>query len=468
MNNISKQFKNIIKQHYFIEYMRIKKIKFVLNQVLDNINPSKEELKIINYSLKEFLIKIKKEIKKSKINAEIFIGGSFAKNTLIKKNIYDVDVFLRFDKKYKTEDISNLTEKLLKKINKNTDILKVHGSRDYFRIKDTKVPFIKPSFKLGVKPDNISPFFYFELIPVIKVKSSENYENITDLSYSHVKYIRQKIKSEKLLDEVRLAKSFCYANNCYGAESYIRGFSGYSLELLVYHYGTFLKFINEMIKIKDKKVIDIEKHHKNKQSVLMDLNSSKLGSPIVLIDPTYKQRNTLAALSQETFNEFKKQAKKFLKNPSKKAFEKKEINLENIKNNAGKKHYEFILLKAETDKQEGDIAGSKLLKFYNTLNSEIQRYFEVKNKGFIYEREKTANYFFVVKKREKILVQGPNKNDNDNVMKFKTRHKNVFIKKDKFYALEKTNITINEFIENWSKKYKKRLKEMYIEDLKII
>jgi len=449
MNNISKQFKNIIKEHYFIKYMKIKKIKSILNQVLANIKPSNKELNIINYSLKEFLIKIKKEIKESKINAEIFIGGSFAKNTLIKKNIYDVDVFLRFDKKYKTEDISNLTEKLLKKINKNTDILRVHGSRDYFRV-------------------NINPFFYFELIPVIKVKSSEDYENITDLSYSHVKYIKQKIKSEKLLGGVRLAKSFCYANNCYGAESYIRGFSGYSLELLIYHYGTFLKFISEMIKIKDKKVIDIEKHHKNKQSVLMDLNSSKLGSPIVLIDPTYKQRNTLAALSQETFNEFKKQAKKFLQNPSKKAFEKKEINLENIKNNAGKKHHEFILLKAETDKQEGDIAGSKLLKFYHTLNSEIQRYFEVKNKGFIYEREKTANYFFVVKKKNKIILQGPNKNDKDNVAKFRTRHKNVFIKKDKFYALEKTNLTINEFIENWSKKYKKRLKEMYIEDLNII
>ena len=223
-----------------------------------------------------------------------------------------------------------------------------------------------------------------------------------------------------------------------------------------------------MIKVKDKKVIDIERHHKNKQSVLMDLNSSKLDSPIVLIDPTYKQRNTLAALSQETFNEFKKQAKKFLKNPSKKAFEKKEINLENIKNNARKKNHEFILLKAETDKQEGDIAGSKLLKFYNNLNSEIQRYFEVKNKGFIYERERIANYFFVVKKREKILIRGPNKNDKDNVNKFKKKHKIAFIKKDKFYALEKTKITINKFIKNWSKKYKKRLQEMYITDLKII
>ena len=38
----------------------------------------------------------------------------------------------------------------------------------------------------------------------------------------------------------------------------------------------------------------------------MNLNASKLNSPIILIDPTYKQRNTLAALSNETFENFKK------------------------------------------------------------------------------------------------------------------------------------------------------------------
>jgi len=68
-----------------------------------------------------------------------------------------------------------------------------------------------------------------------------------------------------------------------------------------------------MAKIKDKIVIDIEKHYKNKQAVLMDLNSSKLHSPIILIDPTYKERNALAALSSETFRKFQEVSLKFLK-----------------------------------------------------------------------------------------------------------------------------------------------------------
>src|SRR3989344_1671006 len=261
-----------------------RKINSILKDVLKNIQPPEKDLKIINNSLARFLIDVKKKIKNLKINAEIFVGGSFSKNTLIKKDIYDIDVFIRFEKNYK--EISEITKKIIKGI-KNP--ITVHGSRDYFKIK-------------------VSPIAYIELIPVIKINNPKDAENITDLSYSHVNYINKRIKkNKKILEDIMLAKAFCYANNCYGAESYISGFSGYGLELLVYHYGGFLRFIKEMVKIrKEKLIIDIEKQHKNKQDVFMNLNSSKLHSPIILIDPTYKQRNVLAALSDESFEKFKK------------------------------------------------------------------------------------------------------------------------------------------------------------------
>jgi len=268
-----------------------KNIRGILKEVLKNIKISKKEEEKINNSLNEVLKHIKKNISKLKTDAEIFVGGSFAKETMIKTEKYDIDVFIRFDKKYKRE-ISELTGKILKGFNKT----RIHGSRDYFRIK-------------------INSSFFVEIIPVKKIKNSRESENITDLSYSHVIYIKRKLKSKKILDEIRLAKAFCYANNCYGAESYIRGFSGYGLELLIYYYGSFLKFIKAIEKMSGKVVIDIEKHFKNKQEILMNLNSSKLQSPIVLIDPTYKQRNALAALSDETFEKFRKSCKKFLKNP---------------------------------------------------------------------------------------------------------------------------------------------------------
>lgn len=422
------------------------KINKILNEVLNKVEPPKEDLKIINNSLKDIVQDLKSRIKKQRIKAEVFIGGSFAKGTVIKKDNYDVDLFIRFDKKYK-EDLSKLTAKLIKGM-KNVSV--IHGSRDYFRIK-------------------VSPDFFIELIPVVKVSNPKQSDNITDLSYSHVNYIKRKVKSSKVLDEIRIAKAFCYANNCYGAESYINGFSGYGLELLVYYYKTFEKFLKAMIKLDEKKeIIDIEKHHKNKQTILLDLNEAKLLSPIILIDPTFKQRNALAALSQETFDRFKKSAKKFLKNPSIKAFEVEKTDLEKIKKDAKAKKNEFILIEIKTKKQEGDIAGSKLLKFYKHVIEQVEKLFVVKNKGFNYNGKQAARFFIVAKSKKELVFVGPSIKDKKSVALFKKKHKKTFTKSGRIQAKEKIKVSLNNFISSWEKKYKKRLKEMYVSSLKVV
>ncbi|MFH1607831.1 MAG: nucleotidyltransferase domain-containing protein [archaeon] len=423
------------------------KLNQILTQVLENVEPPKEDLKFIEDELEKFLQKLRAKIKSLRINVEIFVGGSFAKKTLIKKDKYDIDIFLRFDKKYKNEELSDLTKKLL---NGFKEVSMVHGSRDYFNVK-------------------LNPFVFFEIVPVAKIKKLQEAENITDLSYSHVKYVNRKVKSKKVLDEIRVAKAFCYANNCYGAESYINGFSGYGLELLVYSYGSFLKFIRAIVKSKkdEKIVIDIEKQHKNKSSILMDLNSSKLQSPIVLIDPTYKQRNVLAALSYETFEKFKKECVAFLKTPSIKSFEVKKTDLEKVKKDAKMKKFEFVLVEAFTNKQEGDIAGGKLLKFYKHLEMEISKYFEMKKKGFNYNHKKSARYFFVVKSKKELLVKGPFVKDEKNEKRFKKKHKKTFVKKNQIYSREKIDFDIKKFIEIWKKKNKTKIKEMDVVGLKV-
>jgi len=422
-----------------------RKINSILKDVLKKIQPPEKDLKIINNSLARFLIDVKKKIKNLKINAEIFVGGSFSKNTLIKKDIYDIDVFIRFEKNYK--EISEITKKIIKGI-KNP--ITVHGSRDYFKIK-------------------VSPIAYIELIPVIKINNPKDAENITDLSYSHVNYINKRIKkNKKILEDIMLAKAFCYANNCYGAESYISGFSGYGLELLVYHYGGFLRFIKEMVKIrKEKLIIDIEKQHKNKQDVFMNLNSSKLHSPIILIDPTYKQRNVLAALSDESFEKFKKVCAEFLRKPNLSFFELKKPDIEKIKKYAKEKKYEFSIMKIETNRQEGDIAGSKLLKFYKHIKNEIEKYFEIKKTGFEYTGKKIADCFFVVKSKGEIFVSGPETKDKENVKSFKKIHKKNFVKKNRVYASEKVDFSLKEFIDRWKNKNREKLRDMSISELSI-
>jgi tRNA CCA-adding enzyme len=420
------------------------KTRNILKEILEKAKPSEEDLNEINKNVKSFCMHINANLKKYKINAEIFVGGSFAKGTVIKKGKYDVDIFVRYDKKYKNEELSSLTEKLIGNF-RNTLI--IHGSRDYFRV-------------------NYSDNFFIELIPVRKITHPKDYENITDLSYLHVKYINKKIKEKKMLDEIKIAKAFCYANGVYGAESYIHGFSGYSLELLIYHYKGFEKFIRAMAKVgKNKLIIDIEKQFKKKKDVLMNLNSSKLNSPIILIDPTYKHRNVLAALSQETFEKFQKSCREFLKNPSTKHFEIKKTDIEKLKQESTKKGNEFIQIKATTSKPEGDVAGSKLLKFYNHLTKEISRFFIIKNKGFEYSGDKSAQYFFVVEKKKEVLYSGPYTEDKVNCAKFEGEHKQVYEKDNRLYAKEKVEFTLKEFLEIWNENNSKRIKEMYIEDL---
>jgi tRNA nucleotidyltransferase (CCA-adding enzyme) len=178
-----------------------KKIDSVLKEVLAEILPSDETMGYMKEEVDTFLNRVEKRIKKLKIKVEPFVGGSYAKDTVMKKGAYDVDIFFRFDSEYPQEKYKKLTKKILRGIKR---VSVVHGSRDYFQVK------INPSFKL-------------EIVPVRKVDKPKNAENITDLSYSHVKYIKKKIKSKKILNEIKLAKAFCHATKTYGAESYVHG-----------------------------------------------------------------------------------------------------------------------------------------------------------------------------------------------------------------------------------------------------
>ncbi|MFZ1971001.1 MAG: hypothetical protein WAU65_02375 [Candidatus Nanoarchaeia archaeon] len=423
-----------------------KEIENILKEALLEAKPSEEEIKKIDSYLKEFLAKLRKKLSLLRINAEVFVGGSFAKKTLIKKDKYDVDIFLRFDKKYIKEDISGLTLKVLNSLKLENQINRVHGSRDYFQI-------------------NIEPWLYFEIVPVMKVTNPKDAENITDLSYYHVKYMNKKT-SGKLCDSIILAKSFCHANNVYGAESHIKGFSGYSLELLIYYYKNFLKFVSEIAKSKeDKIIIDIEKYYPSKNRIMIDMNSSKLESPIILVDPTYKQRNALATLSNEVFAKFKETCIKFVKNPDISYFKTKETDLIEVEKSAKKKGYDFLLVKASTDKQEGSVAGSKLLKFYNHLSSQINKYFDIKDKGFFYKDKKDADYFFIVKRRDIEVINGPSESKKEEAIKFRKKHKNAFVKSRRLYAKNKINFNLKDFMTNWRKKNSKIIEDMYITNL---
>ncbi|MBT7706342.1 hypothetical protein HN747_02745 [archaeon] len=395
------------------------KYKNLLKQILAESVPSKSEIS----DMKRLANELIKDLSKQKITAKI--GGSMAKNTLIKKDNQDIDIFVQF----KTEEETKNLEKILKKIKTRGKLVCIHGSRDYFRIE--------------------FPDVSLEIIPTVKCKDPATAQNITDLSLTHVDYVGGKIKRRpKLANEIRLAKIFCAASDCYGAESYIQGFSGYSLELLIIHFGSFTNFLKKMPRMgypqgADKvKVIDIEKQFKRNREVFRELNESKLISPIILIDPTYKYRNVTAALTQKTLNKFTEYTKEFLKNPTREYFQKKLIDEGEIISYAKKSSATYLKLEIETEKQEGDIAGTKMKKFHNFFQEQLRNKEQnILLSEFAYNGSGQSSVgYVVVKEVKRIEVEGPKKEMKEASKKFLKGKKEIFEKKGSLWTMENVSI----------------------------
>jgi tRNA CCA-adding enzyme len=378
----------------------------VLSNITKEISLSNEETKKLNKKAKELISKLKK----TGLKAEI--GGSLAKETIIKKNNQDIDIFVTLDK----EKISKF-ESLIKKTKLPFET--IHGSRDYIKL----------------NLDNIT----FELIPVMKFKKPEDADNVTDFSLIHVKYIKKQIsKNKKLANEIKLAKAFCYAQECYGAESYIGGFSGYALEVLICYYKSFMNLAKN---IQNDKIIDPEKQFKNKNEIMRELNQSKLQSPVILIDPTYKYRNVCAGLTQETFNLFIQSIQEFLKNPSEDFFKKKEFNLEDFKQKAQNEKLTIYKLDIKTDRQEGDIAGTKMKKFFKFIIKELKRKKqEVIYSHFKYRDGQESQAFLAITEKPEIEIIGPKTDMEKAIKEFKKVRKQTYVSKGFVCAKEQVSI----------------------------
>lgn len=414
----------------------------------------KKKVECFSKKLMPFLKKIDREI-------EIFLGGSLAKGTVIrKKEKYDVDIFIMFPKKYrgKSGKISEYLEKALK--NAKIKYFELNGSRNYYQ----------------VMLDNI----VLELVPILKIEKANEAQNITDISPLHVKYLLKKIKQNKdLPKEIILAKTFCYAQGVYGAESYIGGFSGYSLEVLVTYFKSFKKLVDFFSKIKitkDKKIIiDPEKHYNNNQQVIDNLNPSKIASPLILIDPVDKTRNVSAALGEEKLRKFIESCKKIKKTKKNLTFFliQKEKTEDYFIKKAKSNKAEWISLKIKTTKNKLDVAGAKTNKFLDFLIYCLEREnFKIIESNRIFnEDDLTAKLDIIIKNPDKIkIVPGPIVNcDKKFIEQFKKKYKRVFIKNKKYYAKTENKFRqFNEFLRYFLKENKETINQMRIKEIKII
>ncbi len=357
------------------------------------------------------------ELKKQKLKARVIIGGSLAKNTYLPGD-HDVDVFVAFDYSSKSSDISTKLGHVLGKI-KHVSIVRLHGSRDYFQL-----TLSQPAVNLT-----------FEIIPVLAIREPSAAMNITDCSPLHVSWVKKEIaKKKSLADEIKLTKSFCKAAGVYGAESYIKGFSGHVVDILTIYYHGFVPLLKSAQRWKEKDVIDFYDKHRGK--ALHALNASKLQSPLIVVDPIQKERNAAAALDYAKWERFRIAARQFLKKPSIDFFIKKDLTLEDIKTRAGTNRMVLVDVVASEGKE--DVVGAKLLKAFEYIKKKLsENEFVLFDAGWIWNKDAKALFFFIL--NPAVLpptrcMAGPALSFAQHVAHFKSVHKKTFEKNNRMFA----------------------------------
>jgi len=397
-------------------------MKEILKKALIQLKPEQQKVK----EVEEFIRRLNEEIKKNKIKATAMPGGSYAKDTWLKGD-YDVDIFVRFDLKYKTQDLSELLGKILK----TYDSVKLHGSRDYYWVQNE---------------------LRYEIIPVLGIKKSEDAQNTTDFSPLHVAWVNKHGKKYK--DDIRLTKKFMKTHGCYGAESYIKGFSGHVVDILVIYYKGFIPLLRASIKWKPKVIIDYHKKVGNKAEFI--LNKSKIQGPMIIIDPVQPERNAAAALSQEMFDLFKESAKQFLKKSSDKHFEYQKTNWDKYKTKG-----KLILINIDVPEGKEDPTGAKLVKAFDFITKELKE-FDIVKKEWDWDKKKNATFGYVLKKEklpDTYERPGPPLTMQKEVEKFKKKHKNTFVNQEKIWARIKYDYSTPEELLT-----KKTFKAEYLKD----
>lgn len=209
--------------------------------------------------------------------------GSAARGTWISGE-HDLDIFISFPEDTPEQDLKTVGLNIARQVAADAD-----NSEERY----AEHPYVHAIFGE----------FEVDLVPCFRVGSAAQIKSAVDRTPFHNIFILDRIKG--LEDEVLLLKQFMKGSNVYGSDLRTGGFSGYLAELLVIHYGSFMKVLQAADGWKSGIIIDIIEHG-NKQH----------NDPLVVVDPTDPARNVAAALTLDKFAGFIDTARQYLDFPA--------------------------------------------------------------------------------------------------------------------------------------------------------
>lgn len=386
----------------------------LLSDVLAAIKPSRQEVASEMQNVKILLELISR---KAPPTCDVVLTGSMAKKTFLKDG-RDIDVFVLFDLSTPKEKFEPAIRKIMERAFPATG----------YQVSYAEHPYVRFHYN-GRKVD---------LVPAYKITKSSERLSAVDRSVLHTKFVRNSMKV-KQAEEVLLLKQFLKANELYGAEIKIKGFSGYLCELLIIKYGTFRKLLREASKWGEV-FVDIRKHYSPRERPAA---KKRFASKFIVIDPTDKGRNVSAAVSQANFRKFALLCKRFLKKPSKDFFFRIPETFEQKVKKASK-GAKLVMVSMPRPDVVDDVLWGQLHKLGRHLNEAL---LEFGPKQILYDDSRHVVRIALILKTGKLpsktLVMGPPLKMKGHIAKFRKAHKGAkFVKrKGKLYAEAKRPVT---------------------------
>ena len=258
--------------------------------ILNDIKPTKEEQDDIDAMSDKLVSFLNETCEKEEIDARIAVVGSVAKHTALKGKS-DIDIFMAFP-------LSVSEEKL-----KDTGLKLAHKCSDEFD-GDASHHFASHPYVTTIIED-----YEVDLVPCYSIEDGSQLKSAVDRTILHTRYVKANLTPEGA-DEVLLLKKFMDMTGTYGSEFKVGGFAGYLCELLIIKYGSFEETLRQASEWKYGHVIDLE-----------DYGTAKnFKDPLVVIDPTDKNRNVGAALTLTKYAEFIQSARNYLSSDNKKDY----------------------------------------------------------------------------------------------------------------------------------------------------
>ena len=233
---------------------------------------------------------VRRSLEKQGIRAEVVIAGSLPKRTML-RGYSDIDIFVRLPTGFPRESFGELVARVGDEV--------FGRGRYWMRYADH--PYIEAEVE-GVT---------YSVVPSYAVGPGE-WRTPVDRTYYHLRYVEGKLRERpELRGDVTLLKAFMRRIGVYGAEVYVKGFSGYLCELLVIHYGSLLSLFRAALKWRPPVVVDPEGHYRGSEGDLPRL----FRGPMIVVDPVDRSRNAASAVSERSLAIFISAVRAFMRRP---------------------------------------------------------------------------------------------------------------------------------------------------------